>query len=265
MIGNSFCYFYRHVLYGLAKASGIECRVCSVTAPACTLEQHGIWHERGEKHYDLTVVDASGESVRHGLGLADCLDAETRWNAVSLQDGEYYYQLGGYSDARAHMEPFLGNLTAYLRSCCPKTELFFQQVWAYQVGYYRPNKSPFRVEDARAQEIMHRDLRALAIEGCEKHGLQRIPTGDAWALARADARIGDRLCMADNEHDGEWGQYLNGCVWLESLFGVSCIGNPFPPPMTEETAEILQTAAHQAVYVSRTVSLPNSDNVNMCF
>lgn len=40
--------------------------------------------------------------------------------------------------------------------------------------------------------------------------------------------IGDRLCMEDNVHDGEWGQYLKGCVLLESLFGVSCIGNPLP-------------------------------------
>ena len=153
---------------------------------------------------------------------------------------------------------------SYLRERCPEAELFFQQVWAYQVGYYRPNKSPFRVEDSRAQEIMHRDLRALAVEGCEKHGLRRIPTGDAWALARADSRIGDRLCMEDNEHDGEWGQYLNGCVWLESLFGVSCIGNPFPVPFSRDTVNALQTAAHQAVHTGSSTGLPASDKASVC-
>ena len=250
MIGNSFCYMYRHVLYGLAKAAGIECRVCCATAPACTLEQHWTWHEKGEKRCDLTVVDASGESVRKGLGLDECLDAEDAWDGISLQDGEYYYRLYGFSEARAHMEPFLGNLAAYIRERFPAARLFFQQVWAYQVGYYRPNKSPFCVPDPGAQEIMHRDMRALAVEACQNHGLIRIPSGDAWAASRADPRIGDNLCMSDNEHDGELGQYLNACVWFETLFGLSCIGNPFPTPLPRETADALQTAAHQAV-VSR--------------
>ena len=98
---------------------------------------------------------------------------------------------------------------------------------------------------------MHRDLWALTLEACEAHGLGRIPGGDAWTLARADARVGDTLCLADCEHDGDLGggQYLNACVWFETLFGRSCVGNSFRPAyaLSEEKISALQSAAHRAV------------------
>ena len=62
----------------------------------------------------------------------------------------------------------------------------------------------------------------------------------------------------DFTHDGDigGGQYLNACVWFETLTGKSCIGNAFRPKYTynekeitlsEEKIRILQNAAHEAV------------------
>ena len=170
---------------------------------------------------------------------------------ISYQDGEYYYRLYGLDAAREHMEPYLGNLVGYVRGKFPQASHWFHQVWAYQVGYDRPAKSPFKVLDAEVQAIMHRDLRAMTREACEAHQLGMIPSGDAWALARADARVGDTLCAPDCEHDGEaeGGQYLNACVWFETLFGLSCLGNAYRPPyqLAEDRITALQEAAHRAV------------------
>ena len=70
---------------------------------------------------------------------------------ISYQDGEYYYRLEGFESARAHMEPYLGNPVDYVRGSFPRAVHLFHQVWAYQVGDDRPEKSPFRVPDAATQ------------------------------------------------------------------------------------------------------------------
>ena len=250
MIGNSFCQRYYNELYGMAHAAGIECRITGVIAGACTLEKHWNWCAGGEGHYHVPTLDRDGFRAAEGLSLDECL-AMADWDVISYQDGEYYYRLEGLESARAHMEPSLGNLVEYVRRRFPEATHCFHQVWAYQVGYNRPEKSPFRVPDALTQAVMHRDLRAMALGACEAHDLVRIPGGDAWAYARADERAGDVLCTSDCEHDGDTGGglYLNACVWFEFLFGQSCIGNLYRPPyaLSEERIAALQEAAHRAV------------------
>ncbi len=250
MIGNSFCMNYINELYGMAKTVGVECRITSVIAAACTLVKHWTWCEGGEKHYEVLIRDANGLRSLRDMGLDDCL-ALDEWDVISYQDGEYYYRLDGFEAARNHTEPYLGNLVAYVRGRFPEADHYFHQVWAYQVGYYRPEKSPFRVETDEAQAVMHRDLRALTLEACERHGLLRVPSGDAWVYARADSRVGDSLCLGDCEHESDLGggRYLNACVWFEVLFGESCIGNRYRPSyaLDETRVTALQEAAHKAV------------------
>ena len=249
MIGNSFCQNYCDELYAMAKAAGFNCRITSAVVGACTLEMHWDYYSNRLAKYSVITYDANGrlfqgsKTLQYVLSLAD-------WDVISYQDGEHYYRTGGATSAKEHMEPSLGNLVTAIRGEFPNATHYFQQVWAYQVGYYRPEKSDFKVPDSTVQATMHQDLRNLALYGCESHNLLRIPTGDAWAYARADSRIGDVLCMGDNEHDSErtGGQYLNACVWFETLFGKSCEGNFIDSPyLSEKTMTALQEMAHRAV------------------
>ena len=248
MIGNSFCYYFLDELWGMADAVGIDCRFSGVIAGAATLQQHWMWHENGEKPYDLRTADTNGITQKHGLSLSDCL-CEDSWDVISYQDGEHYYRTEGAASARDHMEPYLGNLVRLGRERFPDAVHLFHAVRAYQIGYAREGLA-FRVDSEEIQRTMQQDLNNMADLACRDHALCRVPTGDAWALARADARIGDTLCMPDCLHDGEeGGQYLNACVWFEVLFGQSCIGNPFRPSyaLSEERIAALQECAHTAV------------------
>ena len=95
--------------------------------------------------------------------------------------------------------------------------------------------------------------------------MERVPSGEAWKIARQSSVV-DILCHrlavnngeGDYYHDGDigGGQYLNACVWFETLSGQSCIGNTYRPVYTyagqeytlsEDMIAILQQAAHEAV------------------
>ena len=92
---------------------------------------------------------------------------------------------------------------------------------------------------------------------CERFGLDRIPSGDAWQHARNDSAVGDVLCgkngnlQGDFYHDGDigGGRYLNACVWFEVLTQKSCLENTWRPDyeLSEEKIAALQKAAHRAV------------------
>ena len=60
------------------------------------------------------------------------------------------------------------------------------------------------------------------------------------------------LTFGDGYHDGDigGGQYLNACVWFETLTGKSCVGNAYRPAdydLSEEKIAVLQQSAHEAV------------------
>ena len=107
-------------------------------------------------------------------------------------------------------------------------------------------------------------VRDYAIRVCKELDLERVNTGEAWHLVRQAGY--DRLCarkgingdVGDYSHDGDigGGQYLNACVWFETLTGLSCVGNPYRPTYThngktynleEDFVQMLQECAHKAV------------------
>jgi len=241
---------YLDELYGMMSTVGIRGRISSVVAAACTLKQHWTWHQTGKKNYMMCTVDETGYREDKGLGLDDCLGQEN-WDVISYQDGEHFYRIGGLEEARKNMEPYLGELVHYIRGRFPDAVHYYHQVWAYQVGYYRPQKSLFKVPDRGTQKKMHNDLREICMDVCRAYSLLRVPSGDAWERARNNLRIGDTLCMPDCEHDGEeqGGQYLNACIWFESLFNESCIGNTFRPSyeLAEQKIIAIQEVVHNTI------------------
>lgn len=253
MIGNSSSHFFTDELYFMLRSAGVEARVSNITAAGCTLREHWTWHEGGERKNELYTFDQSGRSCAKPVGLDDCL-SQCEWDVISYQDGERHYRLHGPIEAQRCMEPYLRQLTDYVRGRFPHARHYYHQVWAYQIGYSRAD-NPFRVLDEAAQAQMHRHLLDMCLYACRAHSLLRVPTGDAWQIARSDPRIGDVLCLPDCVHDCEegGGQYLNACVWFETLLGISCVGHPYRPdyPLAEEKIAALQRAAHEAVSAMR--------------
>ena len=257
MIGNSFCYYFPDELCGLAASAGIPIQVCNVYYSGCTLKQHWEWLQNGESNYSFFIHDENGSVKKSTYNLRRCLAAEN-WDVITIQQHFGTQTAVSYEKCINSCLPYGQNLLNFLKSECPKAKIYFQQTWAYQVGY---NGGGGPVPDTATQTAHHENIRRACLEFCAETGLDRIPSGDAWALARKNPVIGDTLCnkgpggdatLGDFYHDGTTGggQYLNACVWFEVLTGRSCVGNAFRPTdytLDEAKATALQSIAHQAV------------------
>ena len=255
MIGNSFCYYYVEELYGIAKAAGVNMKVCNVYYSGCKLSQHWNWWKMGESNYQYFETDANGRKGYKNYSLKKCLEQEN-WDVISFQQSSAMVRTT-IESAKENSYKYLTDLLDYVKGQFPQSEIYWHHTWAYQVGY---DRGSFIVDTKEKQTAMADLLHEFSIGLCQDFSLPRIPSGDAWQYARQDARAGDVLCnrgdKSDNYHDGDegGGQYLNACVWLETITGKSCIGNTWRPTtysLSEAKITALQEAAHRAVAESR--------------
>ena len=260
MVGNSFCYYYVEELVGLAAADGINMRVCNVYYSGCKMSQHYNWWIKDEAPYQFFVTTAEkGRVQTDDVSLEWCL-AQGKWDYISIQSLDITtsdpQQL--MADNKLYLDTFYG----LFREQFPYATMAWHQTWSYAVG----TAGNGTVTTPEKQEANHQRNRSAAKLICEEYDLLNIPSGEAWALIRAEGY--DMLCgrigkgvnhEGDYYHDGDvgGGQYLNACVWYEVLTGNSCVGNTYRPvykynglevPLNSEmTYERLQEAAHQAV------------------
>ena len=260
MVGNSFCYYYVEELVGLAAAAGVKMRVCNVYYSGCKMSQHYNWWMAGDAPYQFfdTTVE-KGRVQTNNVSLEWCL-AQGEWDYISIQslnittsDPEQLM-----ADNKLYLDTFYG----YFREQFPKATMLWHQTWSYAVG----TAGNGTVTTAETQAANHQRNHDVARLICKEYDLLNVPTGDAWAAIRAEGY--DKLCArigkgtnheGDYYHDGDvgGGQYLNACVWFETITGMSVIGNTYRPvykyngeeiPLNSDmTYEQLQEAAHQAV------------------
>ena len=252
MVGNSFCYYFCDELYGMLKAAGTQANIYNVYYSGCLLKQHWDWWKTGESPYQLITHDHCGRRSENGVGLEYCL-AQADWDVITLQEGSSTMRKGDPVEELAKSAVYRQDLYGLFAQKHPNAKLYWQQTWAYQVGF---SGGGYFV-DAGEQAAYHQRQRTYALGVCEENKVERIPSGDAWKLVRDSgydnlcARIAMNNGLGDDYHDGDigGGQYLNACVWFETLTGQSCIGNTFRPDyeLSEEMVTALQNAAHCAV------------------
>ena len=233
MIGNSHCYYYVEELYNLAKAAGIDMRVCNVYYSGCYLEQHYNWWMNDEANYQFYETYTDGRSGVSNATLEWCL-AQYDWDVISIQT----YGIQQSATMQDHFEEtalYHETLLPYLKAQFPETRMLWHQTWGYQFNggggdYTRGNAS-----DCKNLYEQQRDFAKLI---CAQYGYERVPSGEAWNNMRNDydynymcVRLGNENNWGDGYHDGDigGGQYLNACVWFEVITGQSVVGNTYVP------------------------------------
>lgn len=262
MIGNSGCYYYCDELYEMLAADGIKAEVFNLYYSGCRVQQHWEWLQSGEAKYQLICHSERGKEVLQGYTL----DASLRmrnWDTITLQQA--FWPQWTLENAKAYTKDFSKGLFEYMKPLFPMTTFLWHHTWAYQVGFVplsgEKENSPenYKVKTVEEQTAFYQMIKTVCEEVAEENGVDIIPVGDAWDIARKDPVIGDNLCArkgvnddkGDYLHDGDigGGQYLNACVWYGIITGKSPVGHTFRPDyaLSEELVAALQKAAQQSI------------------
>ena len=180
--------------------------------------------------------------------------------------------------------PYARNLYDFIKKYSPQAEVLVHETWAYRSDDPRFTGKALKSGQPTTQEAMYQGLRQAYQTIAGELGTRIIPVGEAFHLADTDPVWGfkpelaadltgakypalpgqvhslhvgwrwgkDKLGNPNLERDGHHasiaGRYLGACVFYETLFVESVVGNSFVPKGLEAGyARFLQETAHRAV------------------
>lgn len=245
-IGNSFSDDARTYIPQIAAASGIELVFGNLYIGGCSLERHHQNMTEDAVAYSYTKTGAEGReaSIREAL-------IEEKWDVVTMQQASHF------SGLYETYQPYLTELSAYVKKYAPQAEQVIHETWAYEITSTHPNFPTYDCD----QKKMYLQLRsAYDHAAASLGGVRIIPAGDAMQIARShpmfDYANGGKSLNRDGFH-ASWthGRYLIGLTWVEMLTGADLTDNPFVPVKedqpeltpTEEEIRVLKECAHKAV------------------
>ncbi len=284
MIGNSFSICVGNDLPPIVNSvPGCAISLTSAYIGGCQFDRH--WNNILEceanpaaRQYRVNTWKASGDGVVQAgedVSLTDLI-ARGDWDVVTIQQASH--QSWDY----ATYQPFAGNLLAYVRERNPKAEILIQQTWAY-----RCDDNRIRVPSPQwgfDQEGFHARLtEAYGKLSRDSGGLRIIPTGRAvWLSRQRDPapfkpydpeylksiewpglpgemhdvvgnvgrnkdENGELRFWFDTIHLNARGEYLQACVWFETLYGRPVPDGAFiPDQVGAKDAAFLRACAHDA-------------------
>ena len=255
-------HYFLDEMYGILAAAGVKAKVCNLMRSSTgILDFYKFW-KNDENVFQVIIHDENGRTVMEGMTFDNALQLYN-WDVFNMQEGTAPHRTMTAQQAADQRKNAHRELVEHVRKRLPLAKLYYQQIWSYDLGF---NKFDYQLNTEEHQKIFQQSINDYTDIVCKDFDLQTIPCGNAWMLARQASPLAQKMCArlsvnngeGDYYHDGDigGGQYLNGCVWFETLTGQSCVGNTFRPKYTnagqeftlsEELITVLQQAAHQAV------------------
>jgi len=282
MIGNSFSICVLRQAPAIAANLGLDLKVCSVYIGGCSLERHAnnlaeTEADPSKRQYYVT----SNFGLEGSFGIPEML-AKDAWDVVTIQQASHC------SPFAETFEPFAERLVAGIRRYAPTAEIRVQQTWSYTTldsrvwsrqdgrGSWKHGDKTLRWSPSDMFEHLSANYSALAA----RYGFKIIPTGKAVQLFRerrpctfvppaeevrrtyrtpADIPATDDVVGAmyfnkkgelsvDSIHLNRRGEYLQGLVWVGSLFDVDPTRVTYRPDfVSQEDAALFRSCAHDAL------------------
>jgi len=255
LIGNSYSTTIPQELYNIATNAGHEVNVANIYFPGCIAAEHWDWLNNNVANYQYRHQSQMGNYIRRGdMSTSKYALEDEDWDVIVYQDWftpKNVVRDSGYVCDSSTLELLYANhqehaykMMQYLKTNYPNAKHYYYQHWSWQVGHSS-------IPDIAAANAMWDRINTASTKFAEENDFILIPCGLAFQLARADESIGETLWDTDKSHDGGpgGGQYLNGCVFFETIFQESCIGDTWRASNgpSEEKHVLLQQYAHEAV------------------
>jgi len=235
-IGNSFSQDATRYLHQIAEAGNSYLKVFNLYIGGCSLETHWYNAENDLAGYELEV---NGEKTGRMISIKKALESD-EWDFVTFQ------QVSNLSTDYSTYQPFLHNLSRYVKQYAPDAEQVIHQTWAYEQG-----SEKLTVQMGyRDQKYMFADLKAAYRKASDDlGGLRIIPGGECFQMALS---FGITNLFRDTYHASLGiGRYLLGLVWYRVLSGKSVMDNTFcnfDEPIDSCLIPILKKCAEEVIF-----------------
>ena len=209
-IGNSFSQDATRYLHGIAKCAGDDITVVNLYIGGCSLSRHYRNMLSKKKAYSL---EFNGESTGFFIDLDDALLSRD-WDYITLQ------QVSSSSVNYDSYQPYLEDLSSYVRMCCPKAKIIMHETWSYEDG-----SEKLQALGYENREAMYADIHAaydFAAHATAAHST--IPSG---ALFEKLAKLGFKIHRDTYHATKGIGRYALALLWYTSLTGKSVSDNTF--------------------------------------
>lgn len=219
-VGNSFSEDALYYLHDICEAAGVSCRAVNLYIGGCSLQQHRENFVSGEKRYEYQL---NGRFDGRMVSLQEALTEDT-WDYVLMQQASHD------SGIWETYEPWLTELAACLRQCCPGAEFLLHKTWAYEQD---STHSAF-VRYHCSQKEMYEKLTACYARAAAQLGMRLIPSADVIQEVRRRAGFryehGEQSLCRDGYHMHMiYGRFLLGALFYAFLTGRDICANPFCP------------------------------------
>ena len=123
-IGNSFSQDATRYLKGVAKADDCNITVVNLFIGGCPLSTH---YKNILEDYKAYSMEFNGEPTGFFVSIKDAL-LSRRWDYVTMQ------QVSNESPDYETYQPYLNELSAYVKKYAPKAKQLMHMTWAYEEG-----------------------------------------------------------------------------------------------------------------------------------
>ena len=225
-IGNSFSNDGQRYLNQIAKADGVHLGAYNLYIGGCSLSMHYRNVLKDAKAYNLVV---NGANTGFKVSIEEAL-LNRDWDVITFQ------QASGWSTKPDSYQPYLDEIVALARKCCPKAKIVIHQTWAYEQDSEKLEKTGYGTRSEMFADIKKAYKKAAAEIGAD----MVIPSGEVFEKLLAS---GVESVQRDTFHASYGlGRYALGLTWYKILTGNDISGNTFCDFDEEVTPEQMELA-----------------------
>lgn len=211
-IGNSFSQDAVRYLHSIAKSDGYDITVVNMYIGGCSLSRHYRNMLSDSKDY---TMEFNGQSTGFNISLKDALLSRD-WDYVTFQ------QASPCSPNYDSYQPYLSELSEYVKKLVPKAKQLIHQTWAYEEGSQRLTE----LMNYKSHEEMYFDIKNAYKKAAEDIKTEFIiPSGEAFYIY---TKMGIENIHRDTYHANlGFGRYTLGLIWYKALTNRSVMDNTF--------------------------------------
>lgn len=261
-IGHSYSVNSCEYLYDIAKSQGVEMTIGIAYRGNCSLRDH-YEYLKGDVLYGTATGDGYYKKYVPGGHFAEYANEYTlkemllneKWDYIIFQD---CLDTAGNKE---EVSKWLSKLYEEVKSIMQEqqnidVQYIYHQIWAMENTEYNPEAKE-KVEFANYNydsDVMYQAVSETSKQIAKDFSFRLLPTGESFELARKmpafDVSQGGEILVADStNHANEWGKYLAGITWFETITQKKVDKETiyYPELMSESEAQTLIDCATQAV------------------